>query len=318
LADTHDQRRHVLLGNGFSIGLEPKLAYKSLYGEAIADDLPLGDLFHRLGVTDGNFETSIARAKTETDRQHIREGLLSAIRKVHPSTRPAILGNCGAFLQNFVGTDRPDRGKIFTTNYDLLVYRALVACRDILDSPDGFEDPYWSPHTLEKARVYYLHGALHLFSHTIPPLAGSDKPATTRYTKLRATERQSLIPLIRELMARGEFPVFVAEGGSPEKVEAIRRSEYLRAVRRRLPKECRTPNTVMFTLGHSLGVVDEHIANTLGYSGLSALYVGCHKQADWDRIAELENVWAFNRAEGGRSPLPVFGFDSRECKVWGV
>jgi hypothetical protein len=121
LADTHDQRRHVLLGNGFSIGLEPKLAYKSLYGEAIADDLPLGDLFNRLGVTDGNFETAISRATTETDRQRIREGLLSAIRKVHPSTRPAILGNCGAFLQNFVGTDRPDRGKIFTTNYDLLV-----------------------------------------------------------------------------------------------------------------------------------------------------------------------------------------------------
>jgi len=203
----------LLLGNGFSVGLEPKLSYPNLYGEAIREDPSLAFLFNRLGVLNGDFETAISRASIEEDRQHIRQGLLAAIKKVHPTTRPPQLGACGAFLAKFAGVKRPLRGKIFTTNYDLLVYRAIVACRADLDCRDafGFDDGVWNPRAMGDAGIFYWHGALHLFSRPIPPLAGSQKPPTPRYTKLRATERQSLIPLIAERMKEGDFPMFVAE-----------------------------------------------------------------------------------------------------------
>jgi len=74
------QRRHLLLGNGFSIGVHRAFGYDSLYEDAVARDPSLARLF-RPGDT--NFETALEQCEA-ADELRLREGLIRAVAAVHP------------------------------------------------------------------------------------------------------------------------------------------------------------------------------------------------------------------------------------------
>jgi Domain of unknown function (DUF4917) len=153
---TADTKRHLLLGNGFSIALfRDRFSYVSLLENADFTHLPEArKAFDLLGTTD--FEVVIhalrqsiallplysvdseARSRMEKHAETLKELLVQAIAGRHPE-RPSDVNEaqyhaCRIFLAHFAGETRnlkPNRGKdlranIYTLNYDLLLYWTLL------------------------------------------------------------------------------------------------------------------------------------------------------------------------------------------------
>ncbi len=182
------KRRHLLLGNGFSIALKPDIfSYGSLYENADFAAVPhVKRLFEALGTQD--FEIVIKHLQDAAkvvevyrpsavtlarslrrDAAAIKDALVTAIAKRHPDRpfdiRPVQYASCRKFVSAF--------DHIFTLNYDVLLYWALM--QDEVDKltlrhDDGFRHPEDDPdkpwvswQQANSATVSYLHGALHLF-----------------------------------------------------------------------------------------------------------------------------------------------------------
>jgi hypothetical protein len=234
-------KRHLLLGNGFSISLKPDIfSYGSLFDNADFSKAPhVPGLFNALGTTD--FEIVIRHiqnaakvvevyrpkllrlaSKLREDADIIKQALVEAVARRHPN-RPFDVsdeqyGACRKFLNKF--------DHIFTLNYDVHLYWALMHS-DVDSIPlmpdDGFrhpEDdpnlPYVSWQQAQKATVYYLHGALHLFDN------GSE---ITKYTWSKTDK--AIVDQIRAALDRDDFPLFVSEGSTQAKRKKILHNAYL-------------------------------------------------------------------------------------------
>lgn len=156
LNETVSEKRHLLLGNGFSIALFPdRFRYGSLLEETDFTRSPeVRDVFDRLGTTD--FEVVIKAyrdaaallpvyiadtellARLAAHAEVLKDLLVSAIAGRHPE-RPSDVTEdqyraCRTFLAHFIGDSRDERpapgkdlrGNIYTLNYDLLLYWTLL------------------------------------------------------------------------------------------------------------------------------------------------------------------------------------------------
>jgi len=107
LAQSLVQRRHLLLGNGFSIGVHRAFGYTSLYEDAVARDPYLARLFP---PNDTNFETALQGCADLADETRLREGLIRAVASVHPEHSLSLTEeqchSCRDFLEPFVGRGR--------------------------------------------------------------------------------------------------------------------------------------------------------------------------------------------------------------------
>ncbi len=267
------KRPNVLLGNGFSRAcLDDTFAYDALANRAGTGSLsPNGwASFDVLSTSDFEVvmrgladaarlvtlyapESPVARMLT-ADGDALREVLLDAIARSHPDHPFEIDEDrylaCKRFLSHF--------GTIYTLNYDLLLYWALmhegdpkVRCDDGFRKPEDDDDAtyvVWDPAAVKTQNVYYLHGALHLFD------GGAD---LHKYTWIKTGVR--LIDQVREAMTNDLFPVFVAEGHSSEKRRKIRHLGYLQRGERSL-YSCTKP---MFIYGHSMAENDDHILRAI-------------------------------------------------------
>lgn len=168
LAETKSGKRHLLLGNGFSIALFPdRFQYGSLLAETDFSKFSAArKAFDRLGTTD--FEVVInalrnavallplyskdtaAAARMQKHAGALKELLVQAIAGRRPE-RPSDISDrqyvaCRAFLAHFVGEKRKAedgkdlRGCIYTLNYDLLLYWTLLheAMRTNSNDPFNF------------------------------------------------------------------------------------------------------------------------------------------------------------------------------------
>lgn len=152
LRRTADSKRHVLLGNGFSISLfADRFRYASLLESIDFQEAPSARAaFDALGTTD--FEVVIqalrqmvtlaplygvereSQQQIGADAEALKALLVQAIAGRHPE-RPSEVNEdqyaaCRRFLAHFGGdlrNGRPDRrGNIYTLNYDLLLYWTLL------------------------------------------------------------------------------------------------------------------------------------------------------------------------------------------------
>lgn len=156
LKETVDVKRHLLLGNGFSIALFPeRFRYGALLDQADFSGCPEARAaFDALGTTD--FEVvidALRRAvallplyagdpalsdKMQAHAETLKELLVQAIAGLHPA-RPSDItedqyGACRTFLASFIGETRDLRGSggkdcrghVYTLNYDLLLYWTLM------------------------------------------------------------------------------------------------------------------------------------------------------------------------------------------------
>lgn len=321
-------KRHLLLGNGFSIACRPNIF---TYGKLIeqADFSKVSETairaFDALGTQD--FErvikalrdsakviaayggsTALTAAMLE-DANGLRELLVQTIAASHPAMpgdlTEAEYAACRAFLDHF--------DNVYTLNYDLLLYWVQMHTAEGEDptSDDGFrspeddyESPYvvWEPGQSHDQNTWFLHGALHVFDSGVE---------IQKYTWKNTGVR--LIDQVREALSHDFFPLFVSEGTSAEKYEHIRHNDYL-------AKGFRSFSSIggaLFIFGHSLAENDDHYLRCIQRGKVSKLYVGLYGDPDSDQnrfIARRANELS-NRRRRGR--LEVSYFDASSAKVWG-
>jgi hypothetical protein len=324
-----NSRKHVLLGNGFSIACRPNIfAYGKLFEQADFSKISptAKNAFTALGTQDfekvikalrdaskivaaygGPPELAAAQA---ADAAGLKEVLVQTIAASHPAW-PGELTElefqaCRAFLANF--------NTVYTFNYDLLLYWVQMhteegehpSSNDGFRKPqDDFESAYvvWEPDQSHEQNMWFLHGALHVFD------SGTEiQKYTWNNTGIR------LIDQIRDALSRNFFPLFVSEGTSSEKYERIRHNDYLAKAYRSFS----SIQGALFVFGHSLAENDNHYLRCVQRGKVSHLYVGLYGDPNSDankfikrRAKELSN------GRRARSPLGVSYFDAESANVWG-
>ncbi|NTU58558.1 MAG: DUF4917 family protein [Chlorobiaceae bacterium] len=325
-------KRHLLLGNGFSIACRPDIfRYDKLFEQADFSTLPdsAKSAFSVLHTTDfervikvlrdsasiaaGYGVTSTQADAMRSDADELKELLVETIAQSHPALPGDITDDeyaaCQRFLDNFTTT--------YTFNYDLLLYWTHMHRENRTDihSDDGFrtsqsdidsgidsEYVVWESSQSHDQNMWFLHGALHVFD------SGTE---IQKYTWNRTGVR--LIEQIREALSRNFFPLFVAEGSSAEKLERVRHSDYLAKAYRSFQEiqKC------LFIYGHSLAANDEHYLRLIEKGKLSHIFVGLYgdpASATNKMIAQRAN--AMRLARTGKRELIVDFYDSESAHVW--
>lgn len=346
IADSEEySKRHLLLGNGFSIACRADIFhYGSLFEQADFHKVPeVQAVFEALGTQD--FEAAIrslegaarilpayvahggaAVAKMLEHAAALKEILVETIAGNHPNIPPEITEDkfwaCRQFLAHFLSG--PKAGQVFTLNYDLLLYWTLMHDDMPFDDPinlatnDGFgndeDDPdaeyvVWQGETgAHDARVHFLHGALHLFD------SGAE---LKKYTWIRTN-----VPLVdqaRTAIAADAYPLFVAEGTSVKKKARIRHNAYLYQGFKQLTANVTKGQHCFFIFGHSLAENDDHILNRLARGRFKKLYVGIFGDPDSpdnQRIIARATSLADQRHQNWK--LDVAFYDAASANVWGA
>lgn len=331
LQQVGSNRKHLLLGNGFSRACRNDIfAYDKLFERADFSKLSASarKAFDVLDTTDFEvvMESMKAAAKLvrlyakkepkladqfEQDSDGLREVLVSAIADSHPE-RPGDIDDaqyaaCKAFLGHF--------DDIYTLNYDLLLYWALMQDKIKPDIPcdDGFRQPEDGPEdwvtwdsSAHGQNVHYLHGALHVYE------AG---PEIQKYTWCNT--QLPLIDQIRAALEAQKYPLFVAEGSSSQKMARINHSSFLG----RTYRSIENIGGSLFVYGMSFGESDNHILRAIARSKVTKLYVSLYGPADSKTnksIVERAEDLVEKRKESGRKhSLEVAFFDAASAKVWG-
>ena len=345
IAESEDfSKRHLLLGNGFSIACLPGIFhYGSLFAQADFAAVPeVAAVFAALGTQD--FEAVIrsledaarilpayagaGHAAADLMLAHaaaLKEILVQTIAGNHPHVPAEIADErfwaCRRFLSHFLAG--PKAGCVFTLNYDLLLYWTLMhedppfGPRIELGTNDGFgndedapdaEYVVWQGETNPHgASVMFLHGALHLYD------SGKE---LLKYTWVR--KGVPLIDQARVALARNEFPLFVAEGTSAKKKAIIRHNAYLYQGLKQFTANMHQGRHCVFVFGHSLAENDDHVLTRIGRGRCAKLYVGIYgdpggavNQAIMARATALA---ALRREE--RYPLTVGFYDAATARVW--
>lgn len=323
-------RRHILLGNGFSIACRPHIfTYGKLFEQADFSKISptAKNAFSALDTQD--FEKVIKAlrdasrivsayggptelaASLAADADGLRELLVQTIAATHPAWPGELTEQeyqaCRSFLANF--------NTIYTLNYDLLLYWVQMHTEEGEDptSDDGFRTPQddfdssyvvWEPDQSHDQNMWFLHGALHVFDSGVE---------IQKYTWANTGVR--LIDQIRDALSKNYFPLFVSEGTSAEKYERIRHNDYLAKAYRSFS----SIQGALFIFGHSLAENDNHYLRCIQRGKVSHLYVGLYGAPNSDsnkfimrRANELTN------GRRARNPLGVSYFDATGAKVWGA
>ncbi len=323
---------HLLLGNGFSRACRNEIfAYSALFDRAdfAALSPTARAAFDVLNTRD--FEVvmqalrsaaSLMQAYDPTNRSLIdqllvdaaglREVLVTAIADNHPELPSDIEASryaaCRQFLSGFK--------TVYTLNYDLLLYWALmndedgleVECDDgfrTLDDPegDGQEDYVtWEPGRPGQ-NIFYLHGALHIFD------AGAE---VQKYTWTRTGVR--LIEQIRAALNNHLYPIFVAEGESKAKFTKIRHSDFLAKAYRSF----QAIGGTLFIFGHSMATSDEHIIKLIEKGKVKQVFISIFGDPENPANRAIQRRMDVMKASRpAKRPLEVQYFSAETAKVWG-
>lgn len=330
-----DRSFHLLLGNGFSMAYDPEIfSYNALHD--FISGIDNTDLKTILQVVETkNFELIMQQLDTfsalvgafgtykklkrriDVASAKLKQGLLEAVKALHPEhvfTIPEEQSVCCAkFLKSFLDS----KGKIFSTNYDLLLYWVLLR-NNVISHIDGFgreqENPgefvpadeqiwselRWGKHR-EEQNVFYVHGALPLFDTGI------------EIVKEEYDQRQYLLEKISSRMDAGEYPIFVAAGDGSQKLAHIMHNKYLTFCYDNL---CNITGSLV-TFGFNFGPYDEHVIEAINraakygkkdFPKLCSIYIGVYSDEDRQHIQEIQ----------GKFRCKVHLYDARTAEVWGA
>lgn len=285
------KNRHaaLVLGNGASRSVWDDFKYDSLYGKAC--DVPVGPLsveskklFDYLKTT--NFEQVLGlvtgadavvsglgmahKGEIQACYQNVKEALIEAVHAVHLPWTEGLVANLEAIrsaLQSYHA--------VFTTNYDLIPYWALMTG----DGTNVFKDSFVNGAFVEygagnRIPVYYLHGALHLY-----------RTIDHQTRKHENIDGHNLLDLFAESFRGGNRPLFVSEGTSADKLRSINDSDYLSFAFEKL--ENHSGRLVVF--GHGLDPdVDQHLVNALRPNRKREAAISIYPPGTPEKIAKLQ------------------------------
>ncbi len=339
------KKRHLLLGNGFSIACRSDIfTYGSLFDQADFSSTPrLPAVFKAVGTTDFEHVIKIlvdtsrivpvyASEAVETakqmasDAEALKDTLIQTVANNHPNIPNDIAVEqfraCRKFLSHFLG-DENKNGKVYTLNYDLLLYWTLMHEDMGFDDPinlvadDGFgrdkdtksEYVNWMGESGARTqRVHYLHGALHLFD------GGAE---LQKYTWVNTGK--PLLEQAREAMSKNKFPLFVAEGSSNQKLAKIKHSAYLHHSYKSFSSQMEQRNDALFVFGHSLANKDQHILKKIARGKISQIYVGLYGDPQTPGNMNVRNAAiALANSREKHTKLDIAFFDAASAHIWGA
>jgi len=357
LEEAIGHRRHLLLGNGFSIALFPdRFRYQSLLEQAVLeglfDDFPeIPEAFELLQTTD--FEVVLQALVKMTklihlyvpeeepkqsmlrDAEKLKEALVVALAGRHPARLSEIVEgqfqNCRNFLLKFAGKGLEKPGCIYTLNYDLLLYWTLL--HEPEGEGEGFhfkpppaellikhDDGFRNPEDPESPYVAWdVDGGSN--SQNIHFLHGGLHlfDAGTELQKY-CWERAGGIPLmdqIRVALDEERYPLFVAEGSSASKLEKILHSGYLVRSYKSFAGICNSRNNAVFVFGHSLASSDEHILKLMEAGKFCKLFISLHGTPADNWNKPIIERALKIRDVRERNDLEVYFYDAASANVWG-
>lgn len=292
----------LVLGNGTSISIDDRFAYKSILDyastsgriteevRAIFDHLHTEDfelilriIWHASHV---NEALGIEDDKTSEAYAGIRNSLIETIRDVHPEYQQVDgrLVNGRHFLRHF--------DTICSLNYDILVYWVMMIANE-LDERHSFKDCFNArefDREWERMRdpirgeekctlVFYPHGNL---------ILARDKIENERKLFANNSSHDLLSSILASWESGAYIPLFVSEGTTDQKLKSISSSYYLGTVYREvLPRMGAT----LTTFGWSFGDQDMHIVDRLSVGKPRAIAVALPNnqdaQANINRISQV-------------------------------
>ncbi|MGI0107042.1 DUF4917 family protein [Salinimicrobium sp. WS361] len=309
--------KHLIMGNGFSMAYDHKIfSYNALYDfiEKLEDPI-LSKLFKVINTK--NFELVMQQLDYfiviaeafDTDKKltqklkgansKLRSSLIDAITDLHPEHVFEIAEEksekCAAFLNEFLEKD----GKVFTTNYDLLMYWVLMR-NNATKGIDGFgkevlnpqgvkrgaepelSDLYWGKNKDDQT-VFFVHGTLPIFDTGIEII------------KEVYDSEHYLLQNVKERLDKKEYPIFVTAGNGEEKLKHIMHNRYLSFCYEELTKI----EGSLISFGFNFGSYDEHIIDAINKAAkqggtpkdgrrLWSVYIGVYSKQDLDHIKEIQ------------------------------
>ncbi len=336
LKDLNEKKRskHLLMGNGFSMAYDSGIfSYNALYDfiEKLEDPV-LSKLFEVINTK--NFEQimrqldnfiEIAQALGGNDKlvdqlyaanELLQKSLIDAVSALHPEhafemTESQSQG-CFKFLSEYLDNGQ----KVFSTNYDLLLYWVLMR-NESKTAVDGFgkellnpgdlrygdepeyDDLYWGKYKDEQS-VFHLHGTLPIFD------------TGTEIEKEVYKNRKYLLTNIKERMDRKDYPVFVTAGDGQEKLKQIYHNRYLTFCYENLSQLTGS----LVTYGFGFGEYDKHIINAINRAAkygarrgdkLLSVYIGIYSESGLDWIKKIESEFK----------CKVNVYNARTVNAWG-
>lgn len=337
LGDRNHSRynKHLIMGNGFSMAYDYNIfSYNALYDfiENL-EDPTLSKLFKV--INSKNFELIMRQLDNfieiasafDTDKKFIealkeanqllQKSLIDAVSTLHPEHVFEITEQKSKACFNFLSEFLDNNGKVFSTNYDLLLYWVLM--RNKPDSSnDGFgkehlnpvetrrnqEDAeygelYWGKYKDEQT-VFHVHGTLPIFD------------TGTEIEKAVYNQRQFLLENIKERMENKDYPVFVTAGDGNEKLKQIYHNRYLT----HCYNELSDLKGYLISFGFNFGEYDHHIIKAVNKAAkrgaqsgekLFSIYIGVYSEDDLEYIKSIQ----------GKFDCKVNVYNSQTANIWG-
>lgn len=311
----------LILGNGASIAIDSKFSYSSLLEYAKLNNLlssDINELFKFFDTDDFelilrlvwqaakvNKSFRIEDNKTYHAYTNLKDALIKTVRSIHPSYEDVLqhLPQIHNFIRNFKF--------IYTLNYDLIIYWALMYGNDN-DDVYIFKDCFISGEFNDNWRflkanyngkrsrlVFYPHGSLLLGRNIVE-----------KEHKISKFGMSNLLDRILDAWESEEvIPLFVSEGTSKQKVNAIKHSNYLNTIYRETL--CGAENRIVI-YGWGLGDQDIHILHSLKNYYVGHLTFGVSVYDNdigfCNRVEELLKREFYN--------CKVYFFDSKSSGCW--
>ena len=325
LADNAGKNKHLMLGNGFSVSLFPNIFNYKALAERIKSER-IQKLFASLKTNDFEFvmrrltdalaiaqlyaEGTALSAKIKQDLNELKTTLIDVITHSHPANPQAIAeaqyASCYDFLKHFEG------GKKYTFNYDLILYWVYMHFLDnqetSLTSNDGFLHPEddqsivtWEIGRELTQNLYYLHGAMHVFS---------DGLGVEKYTWINSGK--TITEQVRESINKQKYPVFISEGTREHKLSRIMDNSYLG----RGFSSLKSIQGNLFVFGHSLRDEDDHVFNLLNKeSGVKNIFISLFGKIDNEGNQKIiSKVEAWKQKHSRKN---YYYYQAESVKVWG-
>jgi hypothetical protein len=229
-------KSNILLGNGASIAVSNSFNYSSLKEVAsssslIQEEESLFDFFETNDfeqilkivwqASNVNKILKVKDKKTQNIYHKIRDSLIKAVHQIHPNYNEISddIINISNFLQKF--------NIIVSLNYDLIIYWAILYANEqnnqftdcFLYGKFDFDNNSFCKFYNEKIKVFYPHGNLILAYDKI-----------LNEVKLQTNSNNLIKSIINEWNSENYNPLFISEGSSQQKINAIQRSNYLNTV----------------------------------------------------------------------------------------
>lgn len=320
-------KKHLVLGNGFSVDLFPQIFNYKKLSEKITDP-KIKAVFNEFNTSDFEFvvlklteslkvlnyydsEKDIYNS-VKDDAEKLKEILISVITQSHPENPTLITDNqyksCFEFLQHF------EEGRKYTFNYDLLLYWVYMHFLGDpitpLKSDDGFRTDWdddsmvtWEIGREHQQNLYYIHGAMHIFK--------DEKSVIQKYTWRNGNK--TIGQQVKESIEANKFPVFISEGTTEHKLKRIKENGYLS----RSFSSIKSITGDIFIFGHSIRDEDDHVFDIINTNrSLKKIFISLFGNKDSEENKKIIHKIAGWRNEYNFKGREYIFYNSSTTNVW--